>query len=194
MDTTSHAQASESRGGWITPAILLALVAVGLLFAFKATDSTTTWFGVFKLVHVCIAVFWVGGGLLLTALALRAQFSKDPREMATIARQASFVGEKLFAPSGGIVLAMGIAMVINRPDIGFGDTWVVIGLVGWLISFIVGVAVLSPRAKKISELLETVGDTAPETQAAIREILLIARVDVALLLVVVMDMLMKPHF
>jgi hypothetical protein len=40
--------------------------------------------------------------------------------------------------------------------------------------------------------LETVGDTAPQTQAAIREILLIARLDVALLLVVVMDMLMKP--
>ena len=55
-----------------------------------------------------------------------------------------------------------------------------------------GIAVLSPRAKKLAGLLETAGDAAPETQAAIRQIMLIARVDVALLLVVVMDMLMKP--
>ena len=153
---------------------------------------STTWFGVFKLVHVCIAVFWVGGGLLLTALALRAQRSDDPGELATIARQATFVGEKLFAPAGGVVLAMGIAMVINSPDIGFGTTWVDIGLAGWAISFITGVAVLAPRSRKIVGLFETVGDTAPETQAAIQEILLIARIDVCVLLVVVMDMLVKP--
>lgn len=190
METTSSAP-SAGRPSWTTPAILLALAGVGLLFAFKATDAATTWFGVFKLVHVCIAVFWVGGGLLLTALGLRAQRTDDPEEMATVARQASWVGEKLFAPSGGIVLAMGITMVINQ-HIGFGKPWVTIGLAGWAISFITGIAVLSPRAKKLAELLETAGAAAPQTQAAIREILLIARVDVAILLVVVMDMLMKP--
>jgi hypothetical protein len=41
-------------------------------------------------------------------------------------------------------------------------------------------------------LLEEKGPTAPETQAAIQRILLIARVDVAVLLLVVADMLMKP--
>jgi hypothetical protein len=155
METTSNVQASENKVGWVTPAILLALIGVGLLFAFKATDVSTTWFGIFKLIHVSVAVFWVGGGLLLTALAIRAQRSDDPGELATIARQATFVGEKLFAPAGGVALAMGIAMVINSPEIGFGDA-------------------------------------APETQAAIRKILLIARIDVAVLLVVVMDMLVKP--
>lgn len=189
MDTTSHAQPSD-RAGWLTPALLLVLVGVGLLFAFKATDAATTWFGVFKLVHVCVAVFWVGGGLLITTLALRAQLAKDPAELATIARQASFAGEKIFAPAGGIVLAMGIAMSINQHL--FSKTWVDIGLAGWALTFVTGIAVLSPRAKKIAVLLETVGDAAPETQAAIREILLLARVDVAVLLIVVMDMLMKP--
>ena len=189
METTSPAPASN-RPGWITPAILLALVGVGLLFAFKATDATTTWFGVFKLVHVCVAVFWVGGGILLTALALRAERSDDPGQLATIARQATFVGEKLFAPAGGIVLAAGIAMVIDQ-HIGFGKTWIDIGLAGWLISFITGIAALAPRAKKLVALFDTVGDAAPETQAAIRQILLIARVDVGVLLIVVMDMLMK---
>ena len=191
METTSPVQVTDRGRSWITPAIGLAVLAVGLLFAFEATDASTTWFGIFKLVHVGVAVFWVGGGLLLTALALRAERSEDPEDLVTVARQATFVGEKLFAPAGGVVLAMGIAMVINR-HIGFGTTWVDIGLAGFALSFVTGVVVLSPRAKRIVELSDTVGATAPETQAAIREILLIARVDVAVLLVVVADMLMKP--
>jgi len=191
METTS-AQAPERVSNWITPAILLAVAGVGLLFAFEATDASSTWFGIFKLIHVGVAVFWVGGGLLLTALALRAERSHDPEEIARIARQAMFVGEKLFAPAGGIVLLMGIAMVINSPAIGFGDTWVIIGLVGFAISFVTGIAVLAPRARRIVELSDTVGVVAPQTQAAIREILLISRVDIAVLVIVVFDMLMKP--
>ena len=191
METTSPVQVTERGRSWITPAIGLAVLAVGLLFAFEATDARTTWFGVFKLIHVGVAVFWVGGGLLLTALALRAERSKDPDDLVTVARQATFVGQRLFAPAGGVVLAMGIAMVVKQ-HIGFGTTWIDIGLAVFALSFVTGVAVLSPRAKRIVELSDTVGATAPETQSAIREILLIARVDVAVLLVVVADMLMKP--
>jgi hypothetical protein len=194
METTPSAPASD-RARWLNPVLLLALVGVGLLFAFKATDTSTTWFAIFKLVHVSIAVFWVGGGLLLTALAIRAQLAKDPGQLAGIARQAMFVGERLFAPSGAIVLAMGIAMVINGGGANhftFGTAWVDIGLVGWAISFATGIGVLAPSTRKIVGLFETKGDDAPETQAAIRRVLFIARVDVALLLIVVMDMLMKP--
>jgi uncharacterized membrane protein len=191
METTS-AQAPERGSSWITPAILLAILGVGLLFAFKATDASSTWFGVFKLIHVGVAVFWVGGGILLTVLALRAERTHDPEALAAIARQATFAGEKLFAPAGGVVLAMGLAMVVNNPTIGFGDTWVIIGLVGFAISFVTGIAVLAPRAKRIVELSDTVGAAAPQTQAAIREILLISRVDIAVLVIVVFDMLMKP--
>ncbi|HLX31920.1 MAG TPA: DUF2269 family protein [Gaiellaceae bacterium] len=191
METTSAAQAPNRARSWATPVIALAVVGIGLLFAFKATDVSTTWFGIFKLIHVSVAVFWVGGGLLLTALAARAERTDDPDELATIARQAAFAGEKLFAPAGGIVLAMGIVMVINQ-HIGFGTTWVDIGLAGWALSFVTGIAVLSPRAKRIVELCDTVGTKAPETQAAIREILLLARIDVAVLVLVVADMLMKP--
>jgi len=192
METTPNTQASKSKGEWVTPAVLLAVVGISLLFAFKATGDT--WYSIFKIVHVAAAVFWVGGGLLLTALAIRAQRSADPEELATVARQAAFVGEKLFAPAGAIVLAMGIAMVIHSPAWDWGTTWITIALVGWALSFVTGIAVLSPRAKRLTELFDTVGAAAPETQAAIRQILLIARVDVGVLVVVVADMVLKPYF
>ena len=194
MDTTPHiaeAPQASRASTWITVGIGLAVAAVGLVFALNTTDAPSDWFAVFKLIHVSVAVFWVGGGILLTALALWAQTKDDPEELATVARQAAFVGERLFAPAGLVVLAMGITMVIND-HIGFGTTWVVIGLVGYATTFTTGIAVLSPRAKRVATLLETKGAAAPETQAAIREILLIARIDVAVLLIVVADMLLKP--
>jgi hypothetical protein len=52
--------------------------------------------------------------------------------------------------------------------------------------------VLSPMAKKIAALSDSKGPTAPETLAAISRILLIARFDVAVLLLVVADMITKP--
>jgi uncharacterized membrane protein len=195
METTPLTEAPPRESGAsrrITLGILAAVVAVGLVFVLNTSEDITHWFALFKWIHVSVAVFWVGGGLTLTALALWAETKNDPEEMATLARQASFVGEKLFAPAGLIVLAMGITMVINSPEFGFNQTWVIIGLVGYALTFTTGIGFLAPRAKRIAELLETKGAAAPETQAAIKQILLISRLDVGVLLLVVADMLMKP--
>jgi uncharacterized membrane protein len=142
-------------------------------------------------IHIVLAVFWVGGGLMLTILGLRAERSTDPMEMATLARQAAFAGEKFFAPAGVLVLLMGIAMMINT-NWGWGKFWVIAGLIGYAATFVTGIGFLSPLAKKVDELLTEKGPAAPETQAAIQRILLVARVDIGVLLLVVADMVTKP--
>ena len=177
--------------GPVTAVVGIAVAVVALIFLFQSNVFTSDWYALFKLVHVTGAVVWVGGGLTLTILGLRAERSTNPGEMATIARQAAFVGERVFAPVGLLVFLMGIAMVINL-HWGWGTTWIDIGLVGYVITFLTGVLVLGPLAKRIAELIETKGAEAAETQAAIQRILLIARVDVGVLLVVVADMILKP--
>jgi uncharacterized membrane protein len=142
-------------------------------------------------VHVLGAITWIGGGALLTILALIAERKNDPEELATVARQAALVGERIFAPAGLVVVAMGVAMMVNT-SWGWGRFWVVAGLVGYGITFVIGTGVLSPGTKKIVALTAEKGATHPETQAAIRRILLIARVDVAMLILVVVDMVVKP--
>jgi uncharacterized membrane protein len=89
---------------------------------------------------------------------------------------------------------MGIAMLVhgNGELVHWDKFWVIVGLIGYASTFVTGIAVLSPMAKKIAELSETKGATAPETVAVIRRILLIARFDIAVLLVVVADMITKP--
>jgi hypothetical protein len=82
-------------------------------------------------------------------------------------------------------------MMINT-SWGWGHFWVVIGLIGYAATFIVGIAILSPMAKRIDESAERNGPTHPETLALIDRIMLIARVDIAVLMLVVLDMVTKP--
>jgi uncharacterized membrane protein len=193
MDTphSTEAPADRRASNAVTAVVGLAVLALALVFVFNTNAFTSDWYAFFKWVHVTGAVLWVGGGLTLTILALRAERSANPAEMAMIARQAAFVGERVFAPVGLLVLLAGIGMVINL-HWGWGTSWIVIGLVGYAITFLTGLLVLGPQAKRIGQLIETVGADAAETQAAIRRILLIARVDEGVLLLVVAAMVLKP--
>jgi uncharacterized membrane protein len=191
METTSTTPAADRRSSApLTIGLGLVVLVGGTIFALESAWYPN-WYSIFRVVHVVLAVFWVGGGLTLTVLGLRAQSLDDPGEMATLARQAAFVGERLFAPSGLIVLLMGIALVING-HLGWAHFWVIAGLVGYAATFVTGVAVLSPLAKKVDELIRTKGPADAETIATIDRILLVARVDVTVLLLVIVDMTVKP--
>jgi uncharacterized membrane protein len=185
---TSAATTSGERQASLLPTGLIAAAFLVVAIVFCASSN---WYSTFKAVHVGFAVIWVGGGFLLTILGLIAERQNDPVHLATVAKQAAMVGEKLFSPASGIVLLAGIAMMLNL-DWGWGHFWITAGLVGFASTFVTGIGFLAPRAKKLHALMQTAGPTAPETQAAIKSILLIARIDIAVLLLVVVDMVVKP--
>jgi uncharacterized membrane protein len=189
--TSSAAPADARRSKSLTAALGLIVLAIGLVFVFESGFALDNWYSLFKWIHVTLAVFWVGGGLTLTILGLRAERMKDQREIVTVAQQAAFVGEKLFAPAGLLVLLMGIGMVIHQ-HLGWGHFWIIAGLIGYAATFATGIGVLSPLAKKIEHSAQANGPEHPETIALIERILLIARVDIAVLLLVVADMVLKP--
>jgi uncharacterized membrane protein len=191
MDTPATGAAAARGSAGLTYLLLAAVAVVVAIFAFNSTALPNHWYAVFKAVHVLVAVTWVGGGVVLLALGIRAQRESDAGAIVTVARQAAFVGEKIFAPAGLVVVAMGIAMMINT-NWGWGKFWVDAGLVGYAITFVTGIAVLSPLSKKIEVSAETNGAEHPETQALIDRVLLVARVDVCVLLLVVADMITKP--
>lgn len=188
---TTPAPADRRASNTITALVGLAVAILVIVFVLDTNSFTSHWYAFFKVVHVAGAVLWVGGGLTITILALWAERKQDPVEMATLARQAAFVGERVFAPVGLLVLLAGIGMVINL-HWGWGTSWIVAGLVGYAITFLTGLLVLGPQAKHIGQLIESKGAEDAETQAAIRRILLIARVDEGVLLLVVAVMVLKP--
>jgi len=193
MDTPATGSAAPSRGTTnLTYGLLAAVAIVGVIFAFSGSAAVfNNWYSLFKAVHVLGAVIWVGGGVSLMIHAIRGQRAYKPEDIVTVAKQAAFMGEKVFAPVGLITFLMGIAMMINT-SWGWGHFWIVAGLIGYASTFIVGVAILSPMAKKIDESAEKNGPMHPETIALIERIMLIARFDVAVLMLVVLDMVTKP--
>ena len=88
---------------------------------------------------------------------------------------------------------MGIAMTING-DLDWGQFWLAFGLVAWAISTAIGVGFLTPRIKRLNALIQGRGERDAAVQAAVQPILLAARIDIALLLLIVIDMTLKPSF
>jgi outer membrane protein OmpA-like peptidoglycan-associated protein len=176
METTSEA-APTSRAGSMLPTLLIGLAFLAVAIVFAASSS---WYATFMTVHVLFVVVWIGGGALLTIFGVLAERTNDAAQLSQIARMAAFAGERIFAPAAIVVVAMGIAMVLNA-DLGFGHFWIIFGLLGFLATFVIGIGVLSPMAKKVDALLREKGPNDPETQAAIARILVIARADVAML-------------
>jgi uncharacterized membrane protein len=173
-------------------AITLAAAALLLLGTLVFLLESDSWYFAFKAVHVVAAVLWVGGGTLLAVLAITAERDPDPARLIGVARQAEWAA-RIFIPASFTVLAMGIAMTING-DLDWGQFWLVFGLIAWGISTAIGIGFLTPRIKQLNELIQERGEGDPAVQAAVQPILLAARIDIALLLLIVIDMTVKPSF
>jgi uncharacterized membrane protein len=150
-----------------------------------------TWYDWFLAGHVMIAVIWVGGGVTLTMLGLLTVRENDPIRLAQFAQQAGWIGERIFGPLSLILLALGFGMIENG-NLGYDKTWIQIAIAGWALTTVTGIFYLGPTAKKLGKLIMERGPADLEAQATIKRILLVARLDSALLLFIVFDMTAKP--
>jgi uncharacterized membrane protein len=152
-----------------------------------------TWYEWFKAGHVVAAVLWVGGGTTLATYAILTQRQNDPAEMASFARKAALFGERFYLPLSLLVLAFGFGLMENsQSPWSYDQFFVIFALVGWGASAATGALFLGPEAKRLGQLMPTRPAEDPEIQNRIRRILLIARLDVALLVVIVFVMTAKP--
>jgi uncharacterized membrane protein len=170
----------------VTAAIAIALVVVFIVFA-----ADTQWYTVFKMFHVGAAVIWVGGGIFITICALLAELSNDDDQLLAIGHWAEVVAGRLFPIMSFLVLGFGIGMIENL-NWGWDQFWIVFGLVAWALSAATGILFLGPEAKRLNAVAAEHGPKSPQAQARLRRILLVARVDVAILFVIVLDMVAKP--
>jgi uncharacterized membrane protein len=152
-----------------------------------------TWYDWFKAGHVIVAVLWVGGGATLTLLALMTLRMKDPIRLAQFAHQAGKIGERLYTPASLLVLLFGIGLMTNDQSPWDWDmTFVRIALVGWALTFVVGFFYIRPTAAKLAKAIEERGPEDPEAQKLIKNILVVTRIDVLVLLFIVFVMTAKP--
>jgi uncharacterized membrane protein len=155
-----------------------------------ATITTYQWLLSF---HILTAVAWVGGALMLNLLATFAVRSTLPGRKAEFAHEAALVGERVFSPLSLILLGLGIWLIHQGHGAWkYSTLWVTLGLVGWGLSFVVGVGFLAPQSKRIARAIAEHGPDSPQASQAIDRILLVARADAVLLVLIVLDMALKP--
>jgi uncharacterized membrane protein len=170
----------------VTSAIALALLVFTILFA-----ANTQWYFVFKMLHVGAAVVWVGGGLFIAICAVLAELANDDDQLLQIGYWAEHVAGRLFPLMSFVVLGFGIAMTA-KGDIGYDQFWVLFGLIAWALSAATGILFLGPEAKRLNRAAAEHGPRSDQVQARLRRILLVVRVDVALMFLIVFDMVAKP--
>jgi uncharacterized membrane protein len=189
MEQTAAVTSAEGRRHTsviATSAIAAALIVVSIVFA-----ASAPWYFVFKMLHVGAAVVWVGGGLFITICAVLAELANDDDQLLQIGHWAETVAGRLFPVMSFVVLGFGIAMTMNG-DIPYDQFWLIFGLVAWALSAATGILFLGPEAKRLNRAAAEHGPRSPQVQARLRRILLVVRVDVALMFLIVFDMVLKP--
>ena len=144
-----------------------------------------------KFVHVGAAIVWVGGAAMVQFFALRALARRNPLAMVEFTRDVEWIGNRVMLPSALVVIVLGFLLVWDGPW-ELSMTWVWLSLLIYAVSFVVGLFVLTPEAKKIGNQIEAEGPASPAVQARIGRILNISRVDLVLLFAIVFLMVTKP--
>jgi uncharacterized membrane protein len=142
-------------------------------------------------VHIGAAVVWVGGGTISQFFALRALRTGDPRRMADLAADIEWIGTRVLLPSSLVVVLAGVLLMFDG-DWKWGQTWIVLALVLYAVTFVAGAAFFGPESGRISRLVAEGGAGSPEAQARIRRILVLTRLDLILLFGIVYVMTVKP--
>jgi uncharacterized membrane protein len=143
-----------------------------------------------KTIHVLAAVVWVGGATATQIFAIRANRADDPAKLAGFARDAEWIGMRVFLPMSLFLVATGFWM-IGEGNLDF-ETWIAIGLAVWVASVITGATFLGPESGRIASAVEREGPTSAEATKRIKRIFVISRIELLLLFIVVVDMVVKP--
>ena len=150
-----------------------------------------TWYTFFKSIHVICAVVWVGGATVIQAYALRILATGDGRRQAQFAKDTEVVGMRTFTPASLILFLAAIGMMVNA-HWSWGQNWVVLGLIAFGLSFLIGVGFLGPESNRLAQLIEREGPESPAVKARIRRILAVSRAELVVLLTVIWNMVVKP--
>jgi len=142
--------------------------------------------------HILLAVIWVGSDVAIQIFVIRAKRA-GPDRMAFFASEIEWYGTRVLIPSSLLLVILGFLLLHESSgayDLGQG--WVTFGFAVWLVSFVAGAAYLGPESGRLSKVAEERGAEDPEYQRRLSRIFLVSRIELLLLILVVLDMAIKP--
>jgi len=139
--------------------------------------------------HLLAAAIWIGGNVYFHILMARAKAAGDVGRMGYLGQEADWIGNRFFIASAVILLVTGPLLV---DELGYDyEFWIVSALVVLAASFATGALYLGPQGNKLGEMMQAQGFT-DATRAQFQKVLTVSRVETTLLVLVVIDMAVKP--
>ena len=146
-----------------------------------------SWYEFLLFLHITGAVIWLGGAFTFQMYGAAVRRGGDVDEIARFAGRAGVLGERMFVPASLVVVLAGVGLMIEG-NWDWGRLWVVFALVTFAASFVTGLLVIGPMAKRIP----TVGPATPAGQELIRRLFTVLRIDLVYMYAIVFAMTVKP--
>ena len=153
-----------------------------------------SWYEFLLFAHISTAAIWVGGGAMMQVFGLRAISSPDPMRLAQLGQDIEWIATRVLVPASLLAVVSGVLLVIDSDFWGFGDDWIVIGIILFAITFVAGTAFFGPESGRLGKLIEVQGAGSPEVQARLKRLLALTRADLMLLFLIIFDMSVKPEW
>jgi uncharacterized membrane protein len=151
-----------------------------------------TWYEFLLFVHIAMAATWVGGAAMMQFFGLRAISASDPKRLADLGADIEWIGNRVLVPSAALAVVSGVLLVIDSDVWGFGDDWIVIGIILFAITFLAGAAFFGPESGRLGKLVAAEGPSSPAVQEKLKRLLALTRADLMLLFLIIFDMSVKP--
>lgn len=143
--------------------------------------------------HLLAAMVWLGGDLMIQMFYLRAR-ATGPEAVGQFAKDVEWIGLRVLNTASLLVVVFGVLMVLDSDVYEFSQFWISAALAMFLLSAVTGAAFLGPESGRIGALSDERGPSDPEVQKRVSRILLISRIEFVLLVLIVLDMVLKPGF
>jgi hypothetical protein len=150
----------------------------------------TTLYEAIAFVHVFAAIIWVGGAFFFQVKIAQFKRANDNEGFLQLGKDAEHIGQRLFMPMSIVVLLAGIALVWYGPY-SF-ELWIALALVGIVATALTGSLYLGPTGGKLARLAQGKGFDDPGVTAMRDRLIIVSRLDYAVLALVVLDMVFKP--
>lgn len=108
--------------------------------------------------HVAAAAVWLGGGVMVGTMALRAR--KTGRELPLL-ELMEWVGPRIGGPAQLTMIVTGVWMVLDSPAWNFGQAFVITGITVWVALGVLGGSIHPRNFRAIAVAADKEGADSP---------------------------------
>jgi len=149
--------------------------------------SLNAWLG---FIHLLGAAVWLGAWVAMCVVAAQALRRPTTDGVTRHFDAMTMLGPRVMGPATLAVLGAGVWLVIRSPRAEVTDTWIVLGLVGYVLATVIGIAGLAPASRAAQQAMEAAD--LDGAVAATRRWYRIALVLTVVLVLTTADMAFRP--